>query len=344
MSMKDRGTLILVSSCLTVASVAYGSLRWRQLSLQQAKSDDSELEDDSSAAEDQNTLALPSHLERELRKTQRRRQLLPRLAMKSPMYHNIVMVDPDGEVLSTVSQRKANWYIKKGLGQWTGYCRLQLNFVPNQPQSEPSPNHVYNQSIKHNQCVVCGDHQHYMRHYIVPYAYRSLLPRRFKEHLAHDVVLLCAECQVRAEKAVHARRRQLEDGLRHDPATAQAHLTDSERYKVRNAGLALLRWRDKLPSVKIDEYQAFLRQWFGLEDLTDTHYQDAANVDYRVANPLYISGPDLVRASLTSGDAMGDFVRDWRCHFVEHMQPQHLPKGWSIDSPVTCADRSLKRR
>jgi hypothetical protein len=35
-----------------------------------------------------------------------------------------------------------------------------------------------------------------------------------------------------------------------------------------------------------------------------------------------------------------DFVKEWRYLFQRTVQPQFLPSGWSLDSPVRCDSRS----
>jgi hypothetical protein len=62
---------------------------------------------------------LPSHLQRELYKDRRRKESVPRLARKSPLYDNYRMFGPDGRtLLCTTSAKKARWYVRKGLAEW----------------------------------------------------------------------------------------------------------------------------------------------------------------------------------------------------------------------------------
>mmetsp|Transcript_23405 Transcript_23405/g.55463 ORF Transcript_23405/g.55463 Transcript_23405/m.55463 type:complete len:470 (-) Transcript_23405:31-1440(-) len=62
---------------------------------------------------------LPTHLQRELYKDQRRKQSIPRLARKSPLYDNYRMYGPDGTtLLCTTSAKKARWYVRKNLAEW----------------------------------------------------------------------------------------------------------------------------------------------------------------------------------------------------------------------------------
>jgi hypothetical protein len=313
-------------------------------------------DDDDDSQQDFRTIQLPLHLERELMKEERRQQMIPLLTMKKVMYDNILMKDPDDMTLCTVSLKKATWYVKRNLAVWKDDKRkcIQLAFHPKQQKDAKSQQQQkYNQTPKENRCVVCGASKDYMRHYVVPYCYRSLFPAAFKTHLPHDVVLVCCRCHVRAERASHARKMQMEDALRSDPATAAAQTVDGRLQRIRSAATALLKWKEQLPPARIHEYQVLLQEYYyGMEGsaeqqlllLTVEQLQAASEIESRLPNPKYVSGADLVVIELLQSNnddndndqAIRDFVMEWRQHFVDTLQPQFLPAGWSVDSPVQC--------
>jgi hypothetical protein len=328
----------------------------------------SEDEDDDEDNQD-NNLNLPQHLEREFYKDKRRRQMIPFLAMKKTMYDNIGMFDPDGHHLCNISMKKANWYINKNLATWTNnesstdVSSIQLSFHPkiaarSSKQDATTGLVTYNRGKKMNQCVVCGAQRDYMRHYIVPYCYRSLFPVRFKTHMTHDVVLLCAEtCHARADCRSQQRMMRLEKKLRMhlDPETEPPQIMDRQLHQVQSAAQALLKWKDRIPANRILEYQELLVDWWQLDSidaLTNHHLMQASQVEARRPNPKHIPGPKLVmnhvllkssgapsNGGSTSVDMpIAQFVRDWRLHFLQTMQPKFLPIGWSVDSPVQCDD------
>jgi hypothetical protein len=284
---------------------------------------------------------LPPHLKREFHKEERRQFMIPKLTMKKPMYDNIQMYSPQEKLLCTISIKKANWYISKHLAHWkdSQHTCIQLLFSPRQTPRDPSQI-AYNQSPKHNHCVVCGWTQDYMRHYVVPYCYRSLLPLRYKTHLPHDVVVLCARCHVHAERHAHQRMRQLEDALRVDPATAHAYIVDTHIHRLKSAAMALLRRRDKLPLARLQEYEALVRDYYHLkaqEDIPMELLYRAETLEDRTPNPHFISGPELVLQHMdTDESSIEQFVRAWRRHFLDVNQPRYLPHGWSVDSAVAC--------
>lgn len=295
-----------------------------------------------------------THFSRECYKEERRQRMIPILAMKNPMYDNIIMKDPEGEILSTIGMKKAQWYIRKKLAVWedddmSTKC-IRLNFAPNKTEAQTKEAKrnmkrdgviddqndchekgmgTYQQSIKSNRCVVCGNEKDYRRHYIVPYCYRTHFPERFKTHLPHDVVILCPTCHVRAQELSTERMKELEDSLRrihanHDPIqmslSAQPSLVQESLHQVRNAACALLRWREQLPSQRVMEYESLVRQYYENpspssssdtlplsssvrpllrdDDITVDHLRALSQMETRIPNPHYIPGSELVAREL----------------------------------------------
>jgi hypothetical protein len=91
--------------------------------------------------------------------------------------------------------------------------------------------------------------------------------------------------------------------------------------------------------------------------LTKEYLEEIKLLKYHDPNPLYRSGVDLVTNSLLSSSIDGDtdevtattttdvmnqridnFVKMFRRHFIDTMNPQFLPTGWSIESPTVCDD------
>jgi len=285
---------------------------------------------------------LPSHIIREHTKEKRRQEKMPLLAMKTKMYDNITMLDPQGQTLSKISRKKARWYVNKGLATWKddGDAFIQLKFEP-KARSEDGD---YGRSTKQNICVSCGDGcKSQMRFSIVPHAYRSLFPKRYKTHMSHDVVLLCADCHLRVGQASNLRMNELEDKF----VPQKRYSTDFEQYKVRSAALALINWRHQIPEEKVALHETIVRTYFsksggqvsGKEELSIDLLQSVIDVEYRIENPKYVPGPELVVKSIVDNDdEMTAFIRQWRIFFIDTIHPRHLPDGWSVNHPVACDD------
>jgi hypothetical protein len=369
-------TIVVATSTTVLVGAVFWKLRFKSRRKYE-RDDDSNKDDMDEYEHTTRNIQLPAHLERELMKEDRRQKMLPLLTMNKKMYDNILMNDPDDNLLCTIALKKANWYVNKKLAFWKDDQKrdcIKLLFKPNVPEpkkqdsdtdsNDNSNVNTYNQTIKANCCVICGHDQDYMRHYVVPFCYRTLFPQNFKTHLPHDIVLVCANHHVKAGRKYHKRMQRIEDDLRTDPDTAAPELIDKRVHQIRSSATALLRFRNKLPLDRIAEYESLLCEWYGLPQpqpagtandgddpaatittaappaLTTAQLQTASELESRRPNPKYISGPTLVMESFNNDDEkMADFVREWRSFFFDSMQPQFLPTGWSVDSPVVCDSR-----
>ena len=255
------------------------------------------------------------------------------MAMKKPMYDNIEMYSPEHELLCTISKKKANWYIKKELAYWKVESKaIQLLF---EPKSTSGPD-TYNKSHKKNICVVCGDSTNFMRHYVVPYCYRTLFPAKYKTHLPHDIVILCPDCHLHSEQTTQKRQKELEAALRTNPETARSVIPDKALRTLKSKVLALLNRRAQLPQDKVEEYETRIKTHFGMDPsqlMSPEVLALALTMETSRPNPHYIPGPHIVVTQLTNTDEqIEEFIRGWREHFLTTMQPRFLPVGWGKDS------------
>jgi len=310
---------------------------------------------------------LPSHIQREQMKEQRRKEKIPMLALKSKLYDNITMLDPQGQILSKISRKKARWYVQKNLAEWKlddEANTIQLKFEP----KARSTDRDYGKRIKKNICVACGDaKKHQMRFYIVPHVYRNLFPKQYKTHMSHDVVLLCSDCHLICGQASNIRMNELEEQFH----PQKKYYIDHELYKIQSSAMALMNWREKIPSSQVAYHESNVTLYFkkygdrkmvhsdydsfgnsysnsntSMESppplppppsITKEQLQQVIDIDYRIQNSNYIPGPELVVNSLVNNhEAMADFIRGWRQFFLDTIHPRHLPQGWSINHPITC--------
>lgn len=68
---------------------------------------------------------------------------------------------------------------------------IRLKFEPKGRGHADDPFYL---SQKKNICVCCGAGDHYLRHSIVPHAFKKYFDETLKSRDSHDVVLLCASC------------------------------------------------------------------------------------------------------------------------------------------------------
>lgn len=315
---------------------------------------------------------LPTHIQREIHKERQRKAKVELISMKTPMYDNVFMLDTNRNPLCTISMKKARWYLKKGIAEWSSFkdgqaidgggegevqC-LRLLFEHNGSSEEKAPEeNLYLQSAKQNVCVCCGSNGHHIRHYIVPYTYRTLLPAQYKSHMSHDIIILCPDCHVDCERITKKRMKRIEQDLRMKSGAynTSAMIDNPELNHIRSCAIALVKWRDSMPEEKVASHEKDVREYLasqckkeedkeamlnGAEELTKSQLQKACSVNYRVRNPDFIPGSDVVVRSLNEDPkCIEEFIIDWRKHFISTVNPQHMPTGWRIENPVVCGAR-----
>ena len=109
-----------------------------------------------------------------------------------------------------------------------------------EPGGRDCPQQLYNREVKANICVVCGAGDDYVRHYVVPYAFRRTFPPRLKSHSSMDIVLLCIHCQEKSSQLDERYKRQLAArlGLTYT-AGSDAYIVDAHLGRVKKAAGAL---------------------------------------------------------------------------------------------------------
>eukprot|EP00571_Detonula_confervacea_P012576 CAMPEP_0172311160 /NCGR_PEP_ID=MMETSP1058-20130122/13996_1 /TAXON_ID=83371 /ORGANISM="Detonula confervacea, Strain CCMP 353" /LENGTH=399 /DNA_ID=CAMNT_0013024249 /DNA_START=94 /DNA_END=1290 /DNA_ORIENTATION=+ len=321
---------------------------------------------------------LPTHIQREIHKERKRKAKVELLSMKTPMYDNIYMLDTNREPMCTISMKKARWYLKKGIAEWSSFKNdegiiygsdnntdeevkcIRLLFDHNGSDSKTeaeAPETLYLRSEKQNICVCCGDDGHHIRHYIVPYSYRTQLPDEYKSHMSHDIVILCPDCHLDCEKHSKGRMKAMESDLRAkmgEDAYVRPVIDDPHLGHIRSCAIALVKWKGDMPTEKVERYEQVVLEYLasickkdeerdallsGKEVLTKSQLQKACGVKYRVKNPNFVQGAEVVVQSLKDAKSVEEFIIDWRKHFIATVNPQHMPTGWRIDNPVVCGSR-----
>lgn len=311
---------------------------------------------------------LPEHLAREIEEERAR---AAKTSLKRSMYDNVLMLSSDRRPMCTISAKKARWYVKKDLAEWTvlekgedghgdyedGVRCIRFRYAENAVGGKFGENmsdHLYLRSAKQNVCVGCGDEERHRRHYIVPYSYRALLPMEYKTHMSHDIVILCPDCHLRCEDQTKTRMKELErecrrkrgEGATKIPPTVNA----PEQHRIRISAIALIRReRDNLPEEEAGEAERIVRKYLagqcqdeakkelllaGKEELTKSQIQQACSVKCHVKNPAYLSPSEVVVESLINEADVEEFIKGWRRHFVAAVGPLYMPHGWSVDNPV----------
>ncbi|CAN9502639.1 unnamed protein product [Ophioblennius macclurei] len=257
-------------------------------------------------------------------------------ARKSPLYDNCFLHAPDGQPLCTCDKKKARWYLDKGIGVLKSEDPfvVQLLF---EPSGRPDSQQDYYLTAKDNLCVVCGKADSYIRKNIVPHEYRRHFPTEMKDHNSHDILLLCTACHAASNVHDGFLKQQLAEEFAAPQGCEEGVrlLEDSGRRRVRSAARALLSAGKGLPEPRRQELQVLIKDYLNLnqqQQLDSEALQQTADLETRILNEAYVPhGLKVVRCHAQRGlQGLMELERRWRQHFLSSMQPQHLPRLWSV--------------
>ncbi|NXU92023.1 EXD2 protein, partial [Xiphorhynchus elegans] len=254
-------------------------------------------------------------------------------ARKSPLYDNCFLHAPDGQPLCTCDRKKAQWYLDKGIGELvsTDPFVVKLRF---EPSGRPESQVDYYLTVKENLCVVCGKRESYIRKNVVPHEYRRHFPIQMKDHNSHDVLLLCTSCHAISNYYDNHLKQQLaeEFGAPIGSEEGVRLLEDPLRRQVRSGARALLN-AESLPDPRRAELLQSIKDYFNTEAVTPEMLQEAAGLETRICNESYMPhGLKVVQCFAKGGlRSLMQLERRWRQHFLDSMQPKHLPEQWSVD-------------
>uniref|UniRef100_A0A8D0G736 Exonuclease 3'-5' domain-containing protein 2 n=1 Tax=Sphenodon punctatus TaxID=8508 RepID=A0A8D0G736_SPHPU len=254
-------------------------------------------------------------------------------ARKSPLYDNCFLHAPDGQPLCTCDRKKAQWYLDKGIAELvtTDPFVVKLQF---EPSGRPESQVDYYLTVKENLCVVCGRRESYIRKNIVPHEYRRHFPIQMKDHNSHDVLLLCTSCHnISSYYDSHLKQQLAEEyGAPIGCEEGVRLLEDPIRRQIRSGARALLN-ADSLPEARREELLQGIKDFFETDMVTLDMLQEAAGLETRICNESYMPhGLKVVQGFAKGGLwSLMQLERRWRQHFLDTMQPKHLPKRWSVN-------------
>jgi len=248
-------------------------------------------------------------------------------ALKRQPYGNNRVLNHEGTLLFKCSYKKIKWYLDRNLAEIVSLepMTIRLKFVPGGNGHVGDPYHL---SDKANICVVCGKEDDLSMHHIVPHCYRRHFPSDWKEHNSHDVLPLCSHCHTSYEKHATEFKRTLANAY-------DAPLSGEEFEEVRRiarAGAyarAIYHYGDRIPDERqiemLDQITALLgTNDFSIESVKDFIPEKPTSLkDWNLRTHGEIVAEKL--------DDLQNFVRTWRLHFVDIMEPRHMPKAWSVD-------------
>lgn len=251
---------------------------------------------------------------------------------RTPLYDNCVLQAPDGQPLCTCDYKKARWYVDRELGEEISEepVVVRLKF---EPANRPILDSEYYIHAKDNACVVCGSKESLLRKNVVPREYRRHFPDVMKDHISHDILLLCVQCHQLSNLQDLALRYILADECE---APFESHedtkcKEDPMLRKIKSAGRALLLSRDRLPTERASVLEQVLKDHYGTDEVTQEQIKEAAELDTSVYNADYVPHGEKVVDHYKKNGGLIHFETRWRKHFLETMKPRYLPSMWSVD-------------
>ena len=273
------------------------------------------------------------------------------IGSKNLSSENWKVYHPSGRHMFTCGEKKAYWYLERNLAELTGERMIKLTFIPKGNGFEDDEE--FGRSSRIVQCVVTGISEGLQRHHIVPYCYRTYFPEIYKSKNHHDVVLMNFE--------IHSEYEQKANEFKDEIATIYNVKTIGEL----NAEYTLkLRELGKPNAIILNTIHSIFKIYGRLsrEELIDKlHYvadnsnlpfetlvkynyiqlfklyqllrEDHINEIYEfkgIYRKQYDHGYHVVQ-KLDTEEKIEDFVKLWRNHFVDTMQPLFMPTGWSVD-------------
>lgn len=273
---------------------------------------------------------------------------------KNLNFENWKVYHPNGKHMFTCGEKKASWYLERGLATIINEFSIQLNFNPK--GSGFHDNEEFGRHERQPICVVSGSYDELQRHHIVPYCYRSYFTDEYKSKNHHDVVLINqhkhAEYEVFANifkdeiAKIYGIKTIAELNYEYSMIIREFN---SKRSYVLSLLHSLFVSYDKIPyklikdklqitsnELKIDyDFLCNLNyiQLYKLYVILKKKYNDEY-IEFKEKYRLeYDHGYQLVNL-LDSDEKITEFIKLWRKHFIKYAKPKYMPQGWSINFRV----------
>jgi len=278
-----------------------------------------------------------------------------KIGSKNLNNENWKVLHPDGHHMFTCGERKASWYLEKGLATTTDdLFTIQLIFNPK--GNGFNSNEIFGLMGREVRCVVTGKKDGLQRHHIVPYCYRTHFPLEYKSKNHHDVVLVTYDIHEKYEKKAYDYKNQMaiDYGV---PTLNELNLEytkllsdySTDKVKMLSRFHSIFKNHKTIPPEVIIENLTHVSHYTDLtvEQLLKLNYiqlyklyrilrktHELAFEEFKEDNRLQYDHGYHVVSKLDTHEKIKNFVKKWRVHFVETMKPKYMPLGWSVDFRV----------
>jgi hypothetical protein len=244
---------------------------------------------------------------------------------KQPIYGNCKILSPDGILLCRTQRKRTDWYTDRNLASVVSENphTIRLNF---EPKGKGHAEQSFYLAEKENQCVCCGSKNNLTLHHCVPHCFRKWFDDRFKRRDSHDVLILCPICHHIYEKhALKLKHKLFFEATGHS-LEQQIFQGASQRQAIR-AAKAIQRHSGTIPTIRLEQLHDVLRKFLGKSNITKQDVDLLCNMNGTTCQDTVQLGK-IVVGNLNN---LHDFIRLWRTHFMETMNPKFMPAYWSID-------------
>jgi len=247
------------------------------------------------------------------------------MAKEKNLYGNWSVLAPDGILLSYGSEKRAMWYVNKGIAEIVDIRTIKLKFEPNGRNTDE-----YTLMRKKNKCVVCGTTviKDLTKHHIIPSMYKKLFPIEYKSRSSHDVVVICKKHHSEYEFN-YADKLKQDLAIKYD-APLQSYnkgYRGNDIIKSMTICKTIMKYWDQLPGDRLETLLDDFKKINGYE-LISFNQMD----DYIKINKGFIfdgkSHSQIVVDNVK--DNLLDFIFMWRKHFIDSMDPKYMPEKWDI--------------
>jgi hypothetical protein len=244
------------------------------------------------------------------------------LPTKEKIYGNCKVLHPDGSLMFRCDTDRVDWYVSRNLADIVSAdgdsITIRFNFTPRGRGHIDDPFYLQE---KKNQCVVCGGEEHLTRHHAVPFCYRKHFPEHMKSRCCHDVLPVCVKCHEKYEKEAIQLKKQFA-GMN----DVSDKLTNRSTIYARSAANALYKHSASIPAERQEILMKRVAFYLEKDEVTQEDIVALATLPNR-RGKYYSHGLEVVNKL----EDLSEFIKMWRRHFVETMNPQFMPEHWDVD-------------
>ncbi|KAG0164468.1 hypothetical protein DFQ28_010281 [Apophysomyces sp. BC1034] len=219
---------------------------------------------------------------------------------------------------------------------------IQLNF---KARGDGHDQNDYMVEDRINACVSCASALGLTLHHVVPEMYRRWMPLAIKSKSSRDLLLLCKNCHDRYERDATALKKQIAKTYA-IPLEGKGWVQVPENRVIRKAASALLR-HSNIPQKRRDDLTETVKtlrkpEWADLE--WQQVLEKCCELKDQFQGPDFVEHGEFVVEQLMKTQDVRDgkdvwpdletFVKQWRQHFLDHLEPKHLSERWTVDGEI----------